>query len=86
MEELFITKVLSVPKSLSLFSDIGAYLWLLLGYTVDTATPIEDRPGLDKFDFTAWIDILKDALSYLIIRVIKGTQQHSIVEDVVVDV
>jgi hypothetical protein len=78
--------VLLVPKSLSIFSDIGAYSWLLLGYAVDTATPIKDRSGINKSDFSAWIDIFKDALSHLIVRVIKGTQQYSIVEDVVVDV
>ena len=73
MVALFITKVLSVPKSFNTFSDIGAYLWLLLGYAVDTATPIEDRSGVNKSDFTAWIDLFEDAFSYLIVRVVKGT-------------
>jgi hypothetical protein len=59
---------------------------LLLGYAVDSATPIKDWAGVNKPDFSTWIDLFEDAFGNLIVWVIKGTQQHSTVEDVVVDV
>jgi hypothetical protein len=46
---------------------------LLLGYAVDSATPIKDRASVNKPDFTAWIDLFEDAFGYLIVRVIEGT-------------
>jgi hypothetical protein len=58
----------------------------LLGYAVDSTAPIKDRAGINKPDFSARIDIFKDAFGYLIIRVIKGTEQDCAIEDVVVDV
>jgi hypothetical protein len=59
---------------------------LLLGYAMDAATPIEDRSGINEPYLPTWIDILKDTLGYLIVWIIKSTQQNSIVQDVVVDV
>jgi hypothetical protein len=59
---------------------------LLLRYAVNSAASVEDWAGIDKPYFTSWINLLEDSFSTVVVWIIKGTEQDSIVEDVVIDV